>query len=383
MKKFLKRIFVDEKRKTQQKAKKKNEIEQKKSMGPLFFLYKNQEYKPIGPEPEDFIEDETVNNNPAELHNCKTIPELKKKLWNGIGKKIRPKAWRILFKYTPLSGHNVENVLKTKREEYTEFKERNREEHFVEQNDTNMIETVKVIRKDVLRTLPESNLFRNQQIQNAMVRILTIYSIRHPSNFYSQGMNDILAPIFCVFVAESFQMTNIEIENNVGKMEKEFNELNLLNAEADAFHCFSLFLSNIKRNYIKGFDGVNENLQNLKDLVYKSDKELYRHFEENEIEIFHFGFRWCFCLLLREFPLNLAIKLIDFFLTEEFSQDELCLYLMLSLLLKYSAKVKTLQREQIIIFLQNLPTLEWGEKDVKLLVSEAFTLQNLFKLNQK
>ena len=383
MQKFIKRIFTNDKRKSQQKAKKKDEVEQKKSMGPLFFLYKNQEYKPIGPQPNDFIEDEKVNNNESELYSYKTIAGLKKKLWNGIGKKIRPKAWRILFKYTPLSGHNEDNVLKTKREEYKEFVERNREEHFIEQNDTNMIETVKVIRKDVLRTLPESNLFRNQEIQNAMVRILTIYSIRHPSNFYSQGMNDILAPIFCVFVAEGFQMNNVELENNVGKMEKQFNEQNLLNAEADAFHCFSLFLSNIKRNYIKGFDGVNENLENLKELIHKSDKELYRHFEENDIEVFHFGFRWCFCLLLREFPLNLAIKLIDFFLTEECSQDELCLYLMLSLLLKYSAKVKELRREQIIIFLQSLPTADWGEKDVELLVSESFTLQNLFKLNQK
>lgn len=165
------------------------------------------------------------------------------------------------------------------------------------------------------------------------------------------------------------------------KVEADMTDESLGNAEADAFHCFSILLSSLKQNYIKGFIGVHENLKKVKELLIKSDKDLYNHLEENDIEVFHFGFRWCFCLLLREVPINLAIKLIDYYLTEEYSQDELCIYLILALVLRFSFKLKTLKREQIIMFLQNLPTAVWGDQDIQLLVSEAFTLRSLLKLN--
>ena len=133
---------------------------------------------PIGPRPEDFLEEKLVNNDASLLYTFKSAEQLKKCRWGGIGPKIRPHAWRILFKYTPLSGHNEETILRTKREEYGEHVAMNREEKFKAQNDVSMIDTIKLIRKDVLRTLPESHVFRNPAIQNAMVRMLLIYAIR-------------------------------------------------------------------------------------------------------------------------------------------------------------------------------------------------------------
>ena len=104
-------------------------------------------------------------------------------------------------------------------------------------------------------------------------------------------MNDILAPIFAIFVAERFNMNYIELENNIRKVEAEITDSNLLHAEADAFHCFSLFLSTMKQNYVKGFDGVHENLKKVKELLTRSDKDLAAHLDDNDIEVFHFGFR--------------------------------------------------------------------------------------------
>ena len=51
---------------------------------------------------------------------------------------------------------------------------------------------------------------------------------RHPSNFYSQGMNDILAPIFAVFLAEKFSLTYIELENSLREVESLFIESTLM-----------------------------------------------------------------------------------------------------------------------------------------------------------
>lgn len=156
----------------------KTKIEKEKSMGPIHFLYRKNEYIPIGPRSEDFLEEKSINNDMALLYNFKTSEQIKKSLWQGIGPKIRPSAWRILFKYTPLSGYNEELILKNKREEYREYVKMNKEEKFTAQNDTIIIETIKLIRKDVLRTLPESHVFRNPNIQNSMVRMLLIYAIR-------------------------------------------------------------------------------------------------------------------------------------------------------------------------------------------------------------
>ena len=55
-------------------------------------------------------------------------------------------------------------------------------------------------------------------------------------------MNDILAPIIAIFVAETFDMNYIELENNIRKVEAKITDDNLFKAEADAFHCFSLFV---------------------------------------------------------------------------------------------------------------------------------------------
>lgn len=192
-------------------------------------------------------------------------------------------------------------------------------------------------------------------------------------------MNDILAPLFAVFLAEQIGVSFPELNQRFHELEDKIQPERLWAAEADAFFCFSLFLAQTKQNYLKGFDGVKELLKKLQSLLSRCDKELIDLLESNEIQVFHFGFRWIFCLLLRELPVSLSIKLLDYYLVEDINPGELCVYFAAVLLLRYSFKIKSLQREQIIMFLQNLPTETWGEQDIQLLVSEAFTLRNIFQ----
>ncbi len=124
--------------------------------------------------------------------------------------------------------------------------------------------------------------------------------------------------------------------NNIPKIQSKITEENLFNAEADSYHCFELFLSTMKSNYIQGFDGINQNLERLTKMMQKCNKKLMDHFEKNHLEIFHFAFRWILCLLFREFPINLAIKLLDYYLVEEYYPNELCTYLSAALLMRFS-----------------------------------------------
>lgn len=64
----------------------------------------------------------------------------------------------------------------------------------------------------------------------------------------------------------------------------------------------------MKENYVKGYNGVVENLEVIKKVVERGDSELFKHLNNNNVKFFQFGFRWVFCLLLREFRLELAIK---------------------------------------------------------------------------
>ena len=155
----------------------KAKVEQEKSLGPLHFLYRKSDYKPIGPKVEDFVDGSHPNAENA-FKTAKNTAELKAALWEGIDQRIRPRAWRTILQYTPLNSSNEAAILAKKRSEYREYVSMNTEEKFVAQNDNSVIETIKLIKKDVLRTLPESHLFRNTDVQQSMVRMLLIYSVR-------------------------------------------------------------------------------------------------------------------------------------------------------------------------------------------------------------
>lgn len=48
-------------------------------------------------------------------------------------------------------------------------------------------------------------------------------------------------------------------------------------------------------------------------------------------------------------------------------------------LVKWSDRLLKMDFQEIMMFLQALPTRDWTEKDIELLLSEAFIWQSLFK----
>ena len=152
--------------------------ENKKSLGVIYEMFRKQEYKPIGPKSDDYDPKKQKHNSPEIFQSQKSLEELKCMLWENMGPQIKAQAWRYLFKYLPLNSPNEEQILIKKRLEYQEYVDMNTEEKFVANNDLEVLETIKLIRKDIHRTLPTSIIFRNQHVQDCMCRILSIYSIR-------------------------------------------------------------------------------------------------------------------------------------------------------------------------------------------------------------
>jgi hypothetical protein len=64
---------------------------------------------------------------------------------------------------------------------------------------------------------------------------------------------------------------------------------------------------------------------------------------------------------------------------EEQGFSEFHLYVCAAFLVKWSDQLVKMDFQEIMMFLQSLPTKEWTEKDIELLLSEAFIWQSLFK----
>lgn len=128
----------------------------------------------------------------------------------------------------------------------------------------------KQIKIDVIRTQPEVELFSKQCIQTMMIRILFIWSMRHPASAYVQGINDLAAPMVVIFLTSSvFLQQNRQNEQVAEESKNEFikqskagkavtcyemlseedvlalDSDSFLAVEADAFWCLSKLIDDI------------------------------------------------------------------------------------------------------------------------------------------
>jgi TBC1 domain family member 2 len=75
-------------------------------------------------------------------------------------------------------------------------------------------------------------------------------------------------------------------------------------------------------------------------------------------------------------------SLTDSFLSfqaEEQGFSEFHLYVCAAFLVKWSDQLVKMDFQEVMMFLQALPTRDWTEKDIELLLSEAFIWQSLFR----
>lgn len=170
-------IRLKPKAKSNKSTKKENSlsVKQETEMLPshLLDVYRTP-FKPIGHRPEDYISDPRRSIFPV----AKTLPELKRSLRNGIGSAHRARTWRIVSQYLPYFSTNEDAILTKKRLEYQGYTLRYFEADFLRGNDDIHKDTLKLIKKDVMRTLPESRSFRNVNIQAALSRLLFVFAAR-------------------------------------------------------------------------------------------------------------------------------------------------------------------------------------------------------------
>ncbi|KAI0793178.1 RabGAP/TBC [Abortiporus biennis] len=292
-----------------------------------------------------------------------SMAELRKLSWNGIPSDLRPVAWPLLLGYLPLPAPLRASTLARKRQEYQSLVElafaRNREG--LDQQIWHQIEI------DVPRTRPGVQLWMQASTQRSLERILYVWAIRHPASGYVQGINDLVTPFFEVFLSAY-------IDSDPEAFDPALLPSNILDAiEADSFWCLSRLLDGIQDNYIATQPGIHRSVKRMAELVARIDPPLAAHLESENVEFMQFAFRWMNCLLMREISVQNTIRMWDTYLAEgpdAFSQFHL--YVCSAFLVRWSKKLREMDFQGIIMFLQSLPTQGWTDYEIEMLLSEAF-----------
>ena len=295
-------------------------------------------------------------------------------------------------------------------------------------------ETLRQVLVDVPRTAPDVGLFRNERVRRCLERILYIWAMRHPASSYVQGINDLVTPLFAVFLSGYFEgvdvldgkilldrqpMDDVSQWENQEKNDKEKEQIDdwlvsasmLSEVEADCYWCLTKLLAGIQDHYICDQPGVQRMVGRLEELVRRIDTNLWQYLKNTGIEFMQFAFKWMNCLLLREFSLSCVIRLWDTYFSEgDGGFEDFHVYVSAAFLCQFSAEVQTMEFDELFGFMQvrchrsrkyhgamqapsfiltryfpllpddftelmynkqNMPTVDWGDKEVEVLLSQA------------
>ncbi len=157
-------------------------------------------------------------------------------------------------------------------------------------------------------------------------------------------------------------------------------ESTLAEVEADAFWCLSKLFDGIQDHYTASQPGIQANVNKLKELIHRLDAPLYNHIADQGLEFNMFAFRWINCLLIREFPLRVIIRLWDTYMAEVNGFGVFHVYVCAALLRMFSKDIMKMKLENILMLLQSMPTQHWAPgREEETLLSEAFILKSLFE----
>jgi hypothetical protein len=101
--------------------------------------------------------------------------------------------------YLPVNSDRRHGTLERKRREYLDFVPQYFEAGACERTEYEQ-GVYRQIKVDCPRTSPNVALFQDPIAQEALLRVLYIWAIRHPGSGYVQGINDLLTPFFVVFL---------------------------------------------------------------------------------------------------------------------------------------------------------------------------------------
>ncbi|KAJ5929331.1 hypothetical protein N7454_007179 [Penicillium verhagenii] len=314
-----------------------------------------------------------------------SLTELRDLAWSGVPEEVRPMTWQLVLGYLPPNSERRISTLERKRKEYLDGVRQAFERGSGAASNPPASSTGRgrgldeavwhQISIDVPRTSPHIPLYGYEATQRSLERILYVWAIRHPASGYVQGINDLVTPFWQVFLGVYITDLNVEQGMDPGQLPRSVLDA----VEADTFWCLTKLLDGIQDNYIYAQPGIHRQVRALRDLTKRIDSALAKHLEQEGVEFMQFSFRWMNCLLMREMSIKNTIRMWDTYMAEEQGFSRFHLYVCAAFLVKWTDQLVKMDFQEVMMFLQALPTKGWTEKDIELLLSEAFIWQSLFQ----
>lgn len=299
------------------------------------------------------------------------LERLREVAWSGVPPYMRPTVWRLLLGYAPPNSDRREGVLRRKRLEYFDCVAQFYDIPDTERSDDE-INMLRQIAVDCPRTVPDVTFFQQAQVQKSLERILYTWAIRHPASGYVQGINDLVTPFLVVFLSEY-------LEGSVDNWSiSDITPEKISDIEADCYWCLSKLLDGMQDHYTFAQPGIQRLVFKLKELVRRIDEPVSKHIEEQGLEFLQFAFRWFNCLLIREIPFHLVTRLWDTYLAEGDALPDFLVYIFASFLLTWSEKLQKLDFQEMVMFLQHLPTHTWTHQELEMVLSRAYMWHSMF-----
>jgi len=359
----------------------------------------------------------------AEPVDRSTLAEL---AWSGVPAGLsRCEVWQLLLGYRPVAQGRCKDALQRKRQEYRELR-RNFYEASPAVIAANASEggstpsqaaaaaglggsdaeaaLLNQLRKDLRRAGPRGtaakSLAEHPRVQVIMERVLFVWAVRQPASGYVQGLNDVLLVLIVVALADrrfadrtplGADGLGIELLDHLAADELE-------DVEADCYWCTVKILSEIFDHYTQDFPGIQRMAQQLREILRRIDTPLITHLDSQGIDIFQTSFQWMACLMVRDLPIPCCIRLWDTLIAESAGPaggqlnrsglhndrrsagfEVFLVYFCACFTAYFSARLQAMDLEATLRFLQRVPTDEFSEADLEVLLSEAFVLKSLFQ----
>ncbi|KAM6576810.1 hypothetical protein CsatB_028647 [Cannabis sativa] len=299
------------------------------------------------------------------------LEKLRELAWSGVPPYMRPNVWRLLLGYAPPNSDRRDGVLRRKRLEYLDCVSQYYDIPDTERSDDE-INMLRQIAVDCPRTVPDVSFFQQEKIQKSLERVLYTWAIRHPASGYVQGINDLVTPFLVVFLSEY-------LEGSVESwLISDLSPDKLSDIEADCYWCLSKLLDGMQDHYTFAQPGIQRLVFKLKELVRRIDEPVSKHVEEQGLEFLQFAFRWFNCLLIREIPFHLVTRLWDTYLAEGDALPDFLVYIFASFLLTWSDELQKLDFQELVMFLQHLPTQNWTHQELEMVLSRAYMWHSMF-----
>lgn len=224
--------------------------------------------------------------------------------------KFRSLCWRYFLNCLPKRYDDWLGACNRSRKHYEEITLKYSSQQYNNEQAANVKRTIE---RDVIRTFPDMEFFRQSDIQGILGRVLYNFACENPRLSYKQGMHELLATLLYVLQTDS-QDCLINFEGGYAT-QSIATLLDLKYLEHDVFHLFSAFMSYIEPWYqnddtlIIQDDGMKRpssvlsvKLKKISENIVKFyDPELFNHLEALQIAPQIYGIRWMRLVFGREF----------------------------------------------------------------------------------